>query len=98
MYLQRRNRILRKNAAIRNLVAETVLHPSNFIAPLFVDEGNNIAFEIPSMPGYYRRSIDGTVKEVKELWSMGIKAVLLFVKNVSNRYPHIFWSMISLLT
>ena len=80
MYLQRRNRILRKNAAIRNLVAETVLHPSNFIAPLFVDEGNNIAFEIPSMPGYYRRSIDGTVKEVKELWSMGIKAVLLFVK------------------
>jgi porphobilinogen synthase len=32
------------------------------------------------MPGYYRRSIDGTVKEVKELWSMGIKAVLLFVK------------------
>ena len=80
MYLQRRNRILRKNAAIRNLVAETVLHPSNFIAPLFVDEGNDIAFEIPSMPGYYRRSIDGTVKEVKELWSMGIKAVLLFVK------------------
>ena len=80
MYLQRRNRILRKNATIRNLVAETVLHPSNFIAPLFIDEGNNIAFEIPSMPGYYRRSIDGTVKEVKELWSMGIKAVLLFVK------------------
>lgn len=80
MNLQRRNRILRKNAAIRNLVAETVLHPSNFIAPLFIDEGNNIAFEIPSMPGYYRRSIDGTVKEVKELWSMGIKAVLLFVK------------------
>jgi porphobilinogen synthase len=80
MHLQRRNRILRKNAAIRNLVAETVLHPSDFIAPLFIDEGNNIAFEIPSMLGYYRRSIDGTVKEVKQLWSMGIKAVLLFVK------------------
>ena len=80
MHLQRRNRILRKNAAIRTLVAETVLHPSDFIAPLFIDEGNNIAFEIPSMPGYFRRSIDGTVKEVKQLWSMGIKAVLLFVK------------------
>jgi porphobilinogen synthase len=80
MHLQRRNRILRKNAAIRNLVAETVLHPSDFIAPLFIAEGNNIAFEIPSMPGYYRRSIDGTVKEVKQLWSMGIKAILLFVK------------------
>ena len=80
MHLQRRNRILRKNAAIRNLVAETVLQPSDFIAPLFIAEGNNIAFEIPSMPGYFRRSIDGTVKEVKQLWSMGIKAVLLFVK------------------
>jgi porphobilinogen synthase len=32
------------------------------------------------MPGYYRRSIDGTIKEVKELWSMGIKSILLFVK------------------
>jgi porphobilinogen synthase len=80
MYLQRRNRIIRKNASIRSLVAETVLQPSDFIAPLFIDEGKNIVFEIPSMPGYYRRSIDGTLKEVKELWSMGIKAVLLFVK------------------
>jgi porphobilinogen synthase len=32
------------------------------------------------MPGYYRRSLDGTVKEVKELWSLGIKCVLLFIK------------------
>ena len=80
MYLQRRNRILRANPAIRSLVAETVLTPSDFIAPLFIDEGENVVFEIPSMPGYYRRSIDGTVKEVKELWSMGIKSILLFVK------------------
>jgi len=80
MYLQRRNRILRNNASIRSLVAETVLTPSHFIAPLFIDEGENVAFEIPSMPGYYRRSIDGTIKEVKELWSMGIKSILLFVK------------------
>jgi porphobilinogen synthase len=47
---------------------------------MFIDEGENVEFEIPSMPGYYRRSIDGTIKEVKELWSMGIKSVLLFVK------------------
>lgn len=80
MYLQRRNRILRNNASIRSLVAETVLTPSDFIAPLFIDEGENVAFEIPSMPGYYRRSIDGTLKEVKELWSLGIKSILLFVK------------------
>jgi porphobilinogen synthase len=80
MYLQRRNRILRTNASIRSLVSETTLKPSDFIAPLFVDEGENVAFEIPSMPGYYRYSIDGTIKEVKLLWSMGIKSVLLFVK------------------
>jgi porphobilinogen synthase len=80
MYLQKRPRILRNNPAIRSLVAETILTPSDFILPLFIDEGENIEFEIPSMPGYYRRSIDGTIKEVKELWSIGIKSVLLFVK------------------
>jgi len=80
MYLQRRNRILRKNSAIRSLVAECTLTPSDFIAPLFIDEGKDIAYEIPSMPNYYRYSIDLTVKEVKELWSLGIKSVLLFVK------------------
>ncbi|MBS1565212.1 MAG: porphobilinogen synthase [Bacteroidetes bacterium] len=80
MYLQRRNRILRQSPAIRALVAETKLSPDDFIAPLFIDEGTNIVHEIPSMPGYYRRSIDGTVREVKELWSMGIKSVLLFIK------------------
>ncbi|MGG9972349.1 porphobilinogen synthase [Ferruginibacter sp. SUN002] len=80
MHLQRRNRILRTNASIRSLVAETILTPADFIAPLFIDEGKNVVFEIPSMSGYYRRSLDGTIKEVKELWSMGIKAVLIFIK------------------
>jgi len=80
MYLQRRNRILRSNAAIRSLVAETVLTPNDFIAPLFIDEGEHCRHEIPSMSGYYRCSIDETVKEVKELWSLGIKSVLLFIK------------------
>jgi porphobilinogen synthase len=80
MYLQRRNRILRQSPAIRAMVAETILTPNDFIAPLFIDEGENIAFEIPSMPGYYRNSIDNMVKEVKELWSLGIRCVLLFVK------------------
>ena len=80
MYLHRRNRILRQSPAIRSLVAETTLTPNDFIAPLFIDEGENIAFEIPSMPGYYRRSLDGTIKEIKELWSLGVKSVLLFIK------------------
>jgi porphobilinogen synthase len=80
MYLQRRNRILRQTPAIRSMVAETILTPNDFIAPLFIDEGENIAFEIPSMPNYYRYSLDVTIKEVKLLWSLGIKSVLLFVK------------------
>lgn len=71
MFLTRRNRILRQSAAIREMVAETRLGPSDFIVPLFIVEGKNEISEIGSMPGYYRRSIDETVKEVKELWGMG---------------------------
>ncbi|CAN5231154.1 porphobilinogen synthase [soil metagenome] len=80
MYLQRRNRILRQNAAIRQMVAETTLRPENFIAPLFIDEGENTVTEIASMPGYFRKSIDGTLADVKELYSLGIKCILIFVK------------------
>jgi porphobilinogen synthase len=80
MYLQQRPRILRTTPAIRSLVAETTLTVNDFIVPLFIDEGENMATEIASMPNYYRRSVDLTVKEVKELWSMGIKSVLLFIK------------------
>jgi porphobilinogen synthase len=80
MHLSRRNRILRQSPAIRSLVAETKLSPQDFIVPLFIDEGTNVKMEIASMPNYYRMSLDNTVKEVKELWSMGIKAVLLFIK------------------
>ncbi len=81
MYLQRRNRITRKSEAIRSMVRETILTPDDFIVPLFIDEGENVRTEIASMPGYYRNSLDVTVNEVKELWSMGLKAVLLFVKS-----------------
>ena len=80
MFLPRRNRLLRSTPAIRSMVAETILTPSDFIAPLFIDEGSNVKTPIASMPGYYRMSIDLTVQEVKELWSMGIKSVLLFIK------------------
>ena len=80
MYLLRRNRILRRTPAIRALVAETTLTPNDFIVPLFIDEGKDVKTEIASMPGYYRYSLDHTVKEVKELWSMGLKSVLLFIK------------------
>jgi porphobilinogen synthase len=81
MYLQRRNRILRQSPSIRAMVAETILTPNDFIVPLFIDEGKGVELEISSMPGYFRRSLDGTIKEVKELWGMGIRSVLLFVKS-----------------
>lgn len=76
----RRNRILRSNPSIRSMVAETIITPSDFIAPLFIDEGEQTSIEIASMPGYYRRSLDLTIKEVKELYSLGIKSILLFIK------------------
>nr|WP_291916963.1 porphobilinogen synthase [Chitinophaga sp.] len=76
----RRNRILRVSPAIRAMVAETIVRPSDFIAPLFITEGENVKEEISSMPGYFRYSLDLTIKEAKELWSLGIKSVLLFVK------------------
>ncbi len=71
---------MRSTPALRALVAETTLTPNDFIAPLFIDEGTNVEVEIPSMKQYYRRSIDLTLKEVKELWALGIKSVLLFIK------------------
>ncbi len=80
MHLIRRNRILRQSPAIRSIVAETILRPSDFIAPLFIVEGNNVREEISSMQNYFRMSIDLTVKEVKELYAMGIRSVLLFIK------------------
>lgn len=80
MYLQHRNRILRSNQSIRDLVTETVLTPNDFMLPVFITEGNNIVEEIPSMPGNFRRSLDETVKEAKALWSLGIKALNTYVK------------------
>lgn len=80
MQLIRRNRILRRSQAIRSMVAETILTPNDFIAPLFIIEGEQQKEEISSMQGYYRMSLDLTVKEVKDLWSMGIRSVLLFIK------------------
>lgn len=71
---------MRQSPAIRAMVAETILKPSDFIAPLFIIEGTGVKEEIPSMQGYYRMSIDNTIDEVKTLWALGIKSVLLFIK------------------
>ncbi len=62
------------------MVAETILQPGNFIAPLFIVEGSGIREEISSMQGYYRMSLDGAIAEVKALYALGIRSVLLFIK------------------
>lgn len=84
MYPLRRNRRLRVTESVRNLVQETVLSPNDFIVPLFVVEGKGIKEEIASMPNYFRYSLDILEKEVKELWALGLKSVLLFVKVPDN--------------
>ncbi|WP_438426337.1 porphobilinogen synthase [Aquimarina macrocephali] len=76
----RRNRRLRTNDAIRSLVRENIITPHDFLVPLFIVEGKGIKEEISSMPDYYRYSLDLLGNEVKELWSLGLKSVLLFVK------------------
>ena len=80
MYPLNRNRRLRSKQSLRNLIKESSIHPHDFIVPLFITEGNNLKEEIPSMPNYFRYSLDNVKKEVKQLWSIGVQAVLLFVK------------------
>jgi porphobilinogen synthase len=84
MFPLNRNRRLRTNEAIRSLVRETIISPNDFIVPLFVVEGKGIKEEIPSMPNYFRMSLDNIEKEVRELWKLGLKSVLLFVKVPDN--------------
>ena len=80
MFPLQRNRRLRVNESIRSLVRETTLSPSDFMFPMFIAEGENYKVEISSMPGIFRRSVDLTVLEVKELFALGIRAVNIYVK------------------
>ncbi|WP_412987590.1 porphobilinogen synthase [Pontimicrobium sp. IMCC45349] len=84
MFPLKRNRRLRQNQAIRSLVRETIISPNDFLVPLFVVEGKGVKEEIASMPNYYRYSLDLLENEVKELWKLGLKSVLLFVKVPDN--------------
>jgi len=80
MFPIHRNRRLRTNESIRSLVRETTISPNDFMFPMFVAEGKGVEVALGSMPGLFRRSLDLTIKEVKELWSLGIKAVNIYVK------------------
>ena len=77
MNLPVRPRRNRQSAAIRGLVRETRLSPSQLILPLFITEGR-VDEPIASMPGCHRWSLDGLVREATSAWEAGIRAVVLF--------------------
>ena len=73
-----RPRRLRRNSTIRRMVKETVLEKDDLIFPLFVKHGKGEREPISSMVGHYQLSVDELVKEAKEVWSLGIPAIILF--------------------
>jgi len=73
-----RPRRLRKTATIRRMVRETSLSPTDFIYPLFVDEGIDKAIEVKSMPGVFRIPLSDVAKKVQEVEALGIPGVILF--------------------
>ena len=73
-----RPRRLRKNEIIRKMIRETTLSVDDLILPLFITFGKGRKIAIKSMPGHYQLSVDNLAKEVKEIKSLGIPAVILF--------------------
>ena len=73
-----RTRRLRTSEGIRRLVRETKLSVDDLVYPLFIEEGTDIETEIESMPGIKRFSLDRISKELEEVVSLKIPAVLLF--------------------
>lgn len=73
----RRNR---RSLAIRDLVAETSLSPSQLILPIFIQEGRGESSPIPSLPGISRLSIDQAVELIRASQSLGVNAFALFPK------------------
>ncbi len=78
MYPNARPRRLRKTAALRDLVRETVLRPEDFIYPLFVRPAGGEPRRVVSMPGVFQWPQDRVVEEVERAVAAGIKSVLLF--------------------
>ena len=73
-----RPRRLRSSTAMRELVAETHLQVSDFVAPLFVREGITEPQPIVSLPGVVQHTLDSLVVEVKQLRDLGVRGVILF--------------------
>jgi len=75
---QYRPRRLRRNENLRRMVRETFLRIDDLIYPMFVQPGKGLREPISSMPDNYRFSIDELVKEVKDIYKLGIPAIILF--------------------
>jgi len=73
-----RTRRTRMTEGLRSMVRETVLTPKDFIYPLFVVPGKGVRREVKSMPGVFQLSVDETVKECRQVYKLGIPAVILF--------------------
>ena len=80
----KRNRRLRQSPTIRALIGENQLSINDLILPLFVCEGTMVKESIEGMPGCFRMSLDLLKEEVNTVWSLGIKAVLIFAKVRNN--------------
>ena len=78
LFPKTRLRRLRGRANIRALVQETCLHPSKLVLPLFIKHGSGIKNPISSMPGHYQLSVDKLTDEIKLIWDLGIKSIILF--------------------
>jgi porphobilinogen synthase len=73
-----RARRLRRSDTMRRMVRETFLRADDLIYPMFSAFGKDIKKEIVSMPGIYQQSIEHIVAEAKEVYELGIPAVILF--------------------
>jgi porphobilinogen synthase len=73
-----RPRRLRRTEALRRMVRETTLSPSDFVYPLFVMEGKGERRPIASMPGIFNLTVDSAVAEAKAARGLGIPALILF--------------------
>ncbi|MBE9198306.1 MULTISPECIES: porphobilinogen synthase [unclassified Nodularia (in: cyanobacteria)] len=76
--LRYRPRRLRRTETLRRMVRETTLSVNDLIYPMFVTEGEGQKVEIASMPDCYRYSLDLLLKEIKEVYDLGINAIALF--------------------
>jgi len=73
-----RLRRLRRSAALRRLVCETQLNPNQLVLPLFVRSGKRVRRPISAMPDVFQLSPDEVLKDVKDAFTTGVPAVLIF--------------------